>query len=237
MSTHEGTIREPIKNVGITFKPAARRQESLLTPLEKKALIGMARRLPRWVHSDHLTLLGLMGMALAGACYFYSRSHPLALAGVVVGLALNWFGDSLDGTLARVRNRQRPRYGFYVDHVIDAFGALFLISGLGLSGYMSSMIALIVIIAYFLLSIELYLATYTIGVFRLSFGLLGPTELRIVVAFGTLYLLKQPVVHIGSGQYLLCDVAGIVTVVSLGLFTIYSVIQNTMRLYREERLS
>src|SRR5262249_24182189 len=141
------------------------------------------------------------------------------------------------GTVARVRNRQRPRYGFYVDHIIDAFGALFLISGLGLSGYMSGTVALILIIAYFLLSIELYLATYAIGVFRLSFGIWGPTELRVVVALGTLYLLKTPVVNIGSGQYLLCDVAGIVTIVGLGLFTIYSVVQNTMRLYREERLS
>jgi phosphatidylglycerophosphate synthase len=227
---------EQIESIGITFRPAARHQESLLAPLEKKALIGMARRLPQWVHPDHLTLLGFMGMILAGVCYFCSRSYPLALAGAVVGLALNWFGDSLDGTLARVRNRQRPRYGFYVDHVIDAFGALFLISGLGLSGYMSGTIALIMIIAYFLLSIELYLATYAIGIFRLSFGVWGPTELRIVVAFGTLYLLKKPVVNIGSGQYRLCDVAGIVTIVSLGLFTIYSVIQNTMRLYREERL-
>jgi phosphatidylglycerophosphate synthase len=228
---------EQIDSIGITFKSATRHQESLLAPLEKKALIGIAHRLPWWVHSDHLTLLGLMGMVLAGVCYFYSRSHPLWLVGAVVGLVLNWFGDSLDGTLARVRNRQRPRYGFYVDHVIDAFGALFLISGLGLSGYMSGTIALILIITYFLLSIELYLATYTIGVFRLSFGIWGPTELRIVVAFGTLYLFKTPVVNIGSGQYRLCDVAGIVTIVSLGLFTIYSVIQNTMRLYREERLS
>jgi phosphatidylglycerophosphate synthase len=237
MSTQGGNMLEQIESIGITFKSAARHQESLVAPLEKKALIGIARRLPRWVHSDHLTLLGFAGMVLAGVCYFYSRSHPLWLVGAVAGLALNWFGDSLDGTLARVRNRQRPRYGFYVDHVIDAFGALFLISGLGLSGYMSGTIALILIIAYFLLSIELYLATYTIGVFRLSFGIWGPTELRIVVAFGTLYLLKKPVVSIGSGQYRLCDVAGIVTIVGLGLFTIYSVIQNTMRLYREERLS
>jgi phosphatidylglycerophosphate synthase len=237
MSTKGGNMLEQIETVGITFKPAARHQESLLAPLEKKALIGMARRLPRWVHPDHLTLLGLMGMVLAGACYFYSKWQPLALVGVVFALALNWFGDSLDGTLARVRNRQRPRYGFYVDHIVDAFGALFLISGLGLSGYMSGTIALSLIIAYFLLSIELYLATYATGVFRLSFGIWGPTELRIVVALGTLYLFKKPVVNIGSGQYRLCDVAGTVTIVSLGLFTIYSVIQNTMRLYREERLS
>jgi len=228
---------EHTNSVGITFKSAGRHQESLLAPLEKKVLTAIAGRLPWWVHSDHLTLLGFIGMALAGVCYFSSRSHPLALVGVVFGLALNWFGDSLDGTLARVRNRQRPRYGFYVDHIVDAFGALFLISGLGLSGYMSGTIALILIIAYFLLSIELYLATYTIGVFRLSFAIWGPTELRIVVAFGTLYLFKKPVVNIGSGQYRLCDVAGIVTVVCLGLFTIYSVIQNTMRLHREERLS
>src|SRR5215467_437075 len=215
MSTRGENMLEQTESSGITFKPAARHQESLLTPLEKRALIGIARRLPRWVHSDHLTILGLMGMVLAGLCYFYSRLDPLWLAGAVVGLALNWFGDSLDGTLARVRNRQRPRYGFYVDHVIDAFGALFLISGLGLSGYMSGTIALILIIAYFLLSIELYLATYAIGIFRLSFGVWGPTELRIVMAFGTLYLLKKPVVNIGSARYLLCDVGAAVAIVAL----------------------
>src|SRR5215813_7536434 len=199
MSTQGGNMLEQIESVGITFKSAARYQESLLAPLEKKALTAIARRLPPWIHPDHLTLLGFMGMVLASVCYFYSRSHPLGLVGAVVGLALNWFGDSLDGTLARIRNRQRPRYGFYVDHVIDAFGALFLISGLGLSGYMNGTIALILIIAYFLLSIELYLATYAIGVFRLSFGIWGPTELRIVVAFGTFVLLKKPLVTI-AGQ-------------------------------------
>ena len=96
-------------------------------------------------------------------------------------LTVNWFGDSLDGTLARVRDKQRPRYGFYVDHIVDSFGAIFLIGGLGLSGYMTGTIAMGVIIAYFLLAIEIYLATYTIGVFRLSFGVWGPTELRIVL--------------------------------------------------------
>ena len=221
----------------ITFRPAARLQESLLSPLEKKVLVAMAARVPRRINSDHLTLLGFFGMALAGGCYVYSKWHPLALIGAAACLAVNWLGDSLDGTLARVRNRQRHRYGFYVDHIVDAFGALFLIGGLGLSGYMTGTVALILIIAYFLLVIELYLATYAVGVFRLSFGVLGPTEFRIVVALGTLVLLKKSVVGIGAGKYLLCDVAGVVTIVILTLFTIYSALQNTVRLYRHEQLS
>lgn len=221
----------------VTFKPAVRLQESVLAPFERRALIAMAGRVPLRIHSDHLTLLGFVGMLLAGACYLISRWHPAALTGAVVCLGLNWLGDSLDGTLARVRNRQRPRYGFYVDHIADTSGTAFLIGGLGLSGYMSETITLLLIIAYFLLSIEVYLATYAVGVFRLSFGIFGPTELRIVLAFGTLVLLKKPIVSIGSGRYLLCDVGGVVAIVILGILTVYSVIRNTARLYREERLS
>ena len=130
--------------------------------------------------------------------------------GAVVCLAVNWFGDSLDGTLARVRDKQRPRYGFYVDHIVDSFGAIFLIGGLGLSGYMTGTIAMGVIIAYFLLAIEIYLATYTIGVFRLSFGVWGPTELRIVLGIGSLILLARPVVTVSGEQYLLCDLEFII---------------------------
>ena len=220
-----------------TFNSATRQQQNLLAPFEKKTLIWLARRMPRWINSDHLTLLGFLGMALAGGCYFYARWNPIGLFGAVIFLTVNWFGDSLDGTLARVRNRQRPRYGFYVDHIVDAFGAIFLIGGMGLSGYMTGTIALVLIVAYFLLAIEIYLATYTVGVFRLSFGIWGPTELRIVLAFGTLILFRMPLVNIGSGKYLLCDVGGVVAVIALVGFTIHSAIQNTARLYREEPLA
>src|SRR5207253_403515 len=103
---------------------------------------SLARRMPKWVNSDHLTFLGFLGMILAGTCYFYAKWNSLALVGAVVALAVNWFGDSLDGTLARVRNQQRPRYGFYVDHIADSFGTLVLIGGLGLSGYMTGAVAL-----------------------------------------------------------------------------------------------
>src|SRR2546427_10812104 len=219
-----------------SFKSAVRQQESLLAPLEKKTLLWLARRMPAWVDSDQLTLLGFLGMILAGVCYFLAKWNALALIGAVACLAVNWFGDSLDGTLARVRDRQRPRYGFYVDHIVDSFGAIFLVGGIGLSGYMTGTIAMALIIAYFLLAIEIYLATYTIGVFRLSFGIWGPTELRIVLAIGTLVLLKKPVVSIGDTKYLLCDVGGVAAIVAMTAFAIYSSIRNTIRLYREERL-
>src|SRR5262245_50729370 len=110
----------------MSFKSATRQQESFLRPLEKPALLWLARRMPAWVTPDHLTILGFVAMITAGICYALARHHPLALLAAVACLGLNWFGDSLDGTLARFREKQRPRYGFYVDHIVDTFGALFL---------------------------------------------------------------------------------------------------------------
>jgi phosphatidylglycerophosphate synthase len=193
--------------------------------------------MPRWVNSDHLTIIGFLGMILAGLCYSLAKwNPPVAFTAAVVCLGINWFGDSLDGTLARFRNQQRPRYGFYVDHIIDSFGAIFLIGGLGLSGYMTGTIATALIITYFLLSIELYLATYCVGLFRLSFGIWGPTELRIVLAIGSFVLLQKPIVRIAGAEYFLCDVAGIVAMIGMALMTIVNTVRNTVRLYREERL-
>ena len=219
-----------------TFQSASRQQGSLLAPLEKRTLIWLAERMPASVNSDHLTLLGFAGMAMAGVCYFLARWNPLFLAGAVVCLAINWFGDSLDGTLARVRQKQRPRYGFYVDHIVDSFGALFLIGGLGLSGYMTGTVAMALIIAYFLLAIELYLATYCVGVFRLSFSIWGPTELRIMLAFGTFVLFVKPMVTIAGQKYLLCDAGAVGAMAGMLVMTILNTIRNTIRLYREERL-
>src|SRR5437016_13989660 len=146
-----------------TFRDAAREQTSILAPLERAALRGLAGRMPAWVTSDHLSVLGLLGMIGAGACYAASKNNPLMLHLVNVFIFLNWFGDSLDGTLARYRDRQRPRYGFYVDHIIDTFGALFLLFGIALSGYMSERIAAVLLIAYFMLAIISYMAAYSMG--------------------------------------------------------------------------
>jgi phosphatidylglycerophosphate synthase len=219
------------------FKDASRAQLSLLAPLEKRTLVWMAERLPRWVNSDHLTLLGLVSLACAGLSYWYSRQNLVALHFVNLFLVTNWFGDSLDGTLARVRKRLRPRYGFYVDHVVDAFGTLFLLGGLGLSGFMSPAVAVGLIIAYYLLSIEVYLATYTIGTFHLSFWKMSPTELRILLAIGNVYLLLRPAtVTIAGNEWLLFDVGGVIGIAGMVLMLIQTVIRHTAQLYREERL-
>jgi phosphatidylglycerophosphate synthase len=218
-----------------TFNDAPRMQRSFLAPVEQRCLIWLARHLPPWIHSDHLTTLGFVAMLLAGLCYWLARWNRAALLLVVFWLAVNWFGDSLDGTLARVRNKQRPRYGFYIDHVADTFGALFLTGGLALSGYMSVMVALGLLIIYFMLSIEVFLATYSVGIFRLSFWKLSPTELRILIAIGNIALFFRPVVHIQGQQYRLYDVAGVIAMVAISLMLMTSVTRNTLALYRAER--
>src|SRR5438552_334879 len=174
------------------FKAADRSHTSFLAAAEKRTLLWLAARLPAWVNSDHLTALGFAAIVATGASYAYARVTPYALIAAIPLLAANWFGDSLDGTLARVRNRQRPRYGFYVDHILDAVGTFFLMTGLAFSGYMTAGVAYAFLIAYLLLSIEVYLATYSIGVFHLSYWRFGPTELRVLLVIGNLFALRSP---------------------------------------------
>lgn len=165
---------------------------SFTAAAEKRALIAIAKRLPAWVGPDHLTALGVVSMAGAGLCYRLLVVSPLALLGVNLFLFLNWFGDSLDGTLARVRERQRPRYGFYVDHLVDAFGAIFLLGGLALSGLVSSYAALALLVAYLLLQIHIALKAHTTRVFQIAFGGVGGTEARILLGALNLFLLAWP---------------------------------------------
>ena len=219
-----------------TFREAERKQLSFLAAAEKKALIWMALRMPAWVNSDHLTLLGFLSMLAAGLCYWAARWNRAALIGVIVALAANWFGDSLDGTLARVRNRLRPRYGFYVDHITDAIGTFFLMGGLALSGYMSPYIGLGLLIAYFLLSIEAYLTTYALGAFHLSTWGFGPTELRLLLCAGNIALFFRPVVTLLGRQYFLFDVGGTIGIAGMGLMLLWSALRHTRALYDVERL-
>lgn len=219
------------------FLEAKRVIESPLAALEKKTLRWIAERLPGWLNSDHLTALGFLAMLGAGLSFWLSAYHRGGLVMVVVMLAVNWFGDSLDGTLARVRKRQRPRYGFYIDHIIDAFGIVFLMTGLGLSGHMAWPIAMGIVIAYFLISIEVYLATYTLRRFQITFAGFGPTELRIVLSIGTLALWNHPTVAFADGHYQLFDFGGAIAIVGMVTIAIISAIRNARALYLEERLS
>lgn len=219
------------------FREAKRIHESMLARAEKRALVWMAERTPHWVNADHLSALGVAAMALAGAAYWAARASHGWLLVVVAGLALNWLGDSLDGTLARVRNQQRPRYGFYLDHVLDAAGISFLLGGLALSGYIGPHVALGLLVAYLLLMIEACLATYTLGVFRLSFAWFGPTELRILLVIGTLALWRDPTVGVLGASYRLFDVGGVIAIAGMLAAAVVSAGRNARTLYREEPLS
>jgi archaetidylinositol phosphate synthase len=220
-----------------TFHSAGRVQESFLAQSEKAALIWLAERTPEWINSDHLTALGLVAQVAAGGGYALARWNRVGLLVVIGALALNWLGDSLDGTLARYRNQQRPRYGFYVDHMVDSIGSLALMSGLAVSGYMHPSIAIGLLILFLLLSIQSYLATYTLGEFRLSFWRLGPTELRILLAIGNVALfIRGSVARLLGQEYRLFDVGGTIGIVGMTLMLIVWTAKNTIALYRAETI-
>jgi phosphatidylglycerophosphate synthase len=180
--------------------------------------------------------LGLSAQLGAGFSYALAAFNRYGLLAAIACLALNWLGDSLDGTLARVRQRRRPRYGFYVDHMVDSFGALALMGGLALSGFMHPWIAIGLLIAFLMLSIQSYLATHALGELRISFWHFGPTELRILLAIGNLAALWKPVVHLFGERYRLFDIGGWLGLFGMGLMVVVFTLQNTIRLYREERI-
>jgi len=207
-----------------------REHHSLLAAAEKRLLIFIARRIPPAIHSDHLTSLALAAMALIGGAFAAARWDRRSLCFVVVGLVLNWFGDSLDGTLARVRRAERPRYGFYVDHVLDILGATLLFGGLACSTFMRPEVALALLIAYLLVAGEVFLATAVRGVFRLSFAGFGPTELRILLAIGAMALFRDPYVSLGPVTVRLFDLGGMVATAVLGIVFFVSVLRNATAL-------
>ncbi|MGA9307549.1 MAG: CDP-alcohol phosphatidyltransferase family protein [Candidatus Sulfotelmatobacter sp.] len=219
------------------FPEMQRVQESWVAAHEKRGLLWLAARTPRWIGPDHLTVLGLAAQLGAGACYMLAAWNRYALLGAIFCLALNWLGDSLDGTLARVRHQLRPRYGFYVDHMVDSFGVVALMGGLALSGYMHPWIATGLLVAFLMLSIQSYLATHALGEFHLSFWRFGPTELRILLAVGNLAVLWKPQVHFLGGYYKLFDLGGTIGLGGMALMVVFFTAQNTVRLYREDRVS
>jgi archaetidylinositol phosphate synthase len=216
------------------FNQATRVHGSFLAAAEKRALVWMAERMPTWVNSDHLTLLGFAAQVSTGICYALAAYDRRMLLAAIACLAINWFGDSLDGTLARVRQQQRPRYGFYVDHMIDSIGSVAMMGGLALSGYMHTVIAIGLLIAFLLLSIQSYLATYTLGEFHLSMWHFGPTELRVLLIIGNLALFRWPWVF--HGHYRLFDIGGTIGLAGMLLMLAVICVRNTIRLYREERI-
>jgi len=218
------------------FHEATRSLTSVLAPVERRVLVWIAARMPRWLNSDHLTGLAFTAMLFSGLSYWLARVTSVGLLLAAAGLAVNWFGDSLDGTLARVRRHQRPRYGFYIDHVVDAVGAVFLLGGLGLSGYMSPLVALGLLAAYLLLLVETFLATYALGHFTMSYFKIGPTELRILLAIGNLVLLVHPTANVFGREFLLFDVGGLVATCGITGTLAVATARHTRALYAAEPL-
>jgi archaetidylinositol phosphate synthase len=182
---------------------APRDKKFLLAVPEARVLDWIARRLPAWVKPDHLTALGVIAALAIGAAYVLSNGDSAWLWAASGLLVLHWVGDSLDGTLARVRRSERPRYGYYLDHLVDAFATAAIGIGLGLSPHMLLAVGLAIVVVYLILSINTYLETHAFGVFTLGYGRFGPTEARLVL-IGVNTLLALGIV--GSG---LLDVLGI----------------------------
>lgn len=219
------------------FKSAARLQHSITAGVEKKILLWMAEQTPASVSPDHLTVLGFGAQILASAAYALAGRNKYFLLLATFFIAVNWLGDSLDGTLARFRNQQRPRYGFYVDHMVDTFGAMFLMSGLALSGFLHWQVAVGMLVAFLVLSIESYLATYTIGEFRMSYALFGPTEIRILLMIGNLALLRWPRGHLLGYTFPLFDIGGVIAIAGMLIMAVIATAVHTTHLYNEERIS
>jgi phosphatidylglycerophosphate synthase len=214
----------------------------LLGPLERPTLRWLAAHMPVWVTPDLCTLIGVLGALGVALSYVLSISDGIFLWFASLGFIINWFGDSLDGTLARHRRIERPRFGFFVDHTTDAFSSTVIFLGLGLTPYVSFNVACLALISYLLLSILVYLRTSVVGEFKISYGMLGPTEIRAVAIllntamyFGglrTFSLRLEPLAQISFTPY---DLTLVVVALLLFFFFIVTAIQETVRLAKENR--
>ena len=170
-------------------KSHERVNDILLGPLERPALKWLSVHMPGWVTPDILTIIGIIGAVIIFAGYVLSNLAPAFLLLATFGFFVNWFGDSMDGTIARYRKIERPKYGFFVDHTVDAFSQLLIFGGLGLSPYVSFDVAILALVGYLLVSIYAYVNIFVTGVFRISYGKFGPTEIRMIAVILNLLFL------------------------------------------------
>ena len=208
------------------IKPHQRVNDILLGPLERPALQWLAAHMPAWLNPDILTGIGILGAVLIFLSYWLSNALPGFLWVASLGFVINWFGDSLDGTLARYRQSERPKYGFLVDHTVDSFNEVLIALGLGLSPYVTFSVACLALIGYLLMSILVYIRTYVHGVFQLSYGKFGPTEVRVflILQNRVMFFLGVPEVELPLGLGTVYDIPiALVAAVEFLLFTAGSI--------------
>lgn len=209
----------------------------LLGPLERPALQWLAAHMPTWMTPDLLTIIGILGAVIILTGYVLSNENAAFLWLATFGFVVNWFGDSLDGTLARYRKIERPKYGFFVDHTVDAFSQLLIFAGIGLSPYISFELAMLALVGYLLMSIFVYVDTYVTGVFKISYGKLGPTEMRaiaIILNIAFLYI-EVPTIELSFVQISIYDLITLLIASILILIYIFSTIRRAGELARLER--
>lgn len=216
-------------------KKAVRIQNSILNGAEKKALAWLAERQPKWVVSDMLTLVGIIGALMIGAGFVLCSKNINWLWLSIAGFVVNWYGDSLDGTLARFRNTQRPLYGYYLDHTVDCFNEAFMFLGLGLSYLMRLDIALMILIVYLFLTVNVSVNAHLKSEFKLTYGKLGPTEFRVIACLLIMCVIFFPCIrefhtsmHFLGREVALTalDIAGLVILAVLVLIYLVTVIQD-----------
>ena len=210
-------------------------QTSLLNGVEKKALIWLAERQPKWVDSDMLTFVGFIGAVLIALGFALSSISVYFLWVTIVGFVVNWYGDSLDGTLARVRKQQRPVYGFYIDHTIDAVNETFMFLGAGMSPFMRFDIACVLLVVYLMLTLNVSMNAHLKGEFRLTYAKLGPTEFRLICIIACLILMLVPglreiilEVHCFGDTFplALLDIMGLVILLALVVIYVVTIVQD-----------
>jgi phosphatidylglycerophosphate synthase len=211
----------------------------LLGPLERPALNWFASHMPSWVSPDACTIIGVIGAVMISGGYVLCVLDKNFLWLASIGYLVNWFGDSLDGTLARYRNIERPVYGFFIDHIVDAASQVLIFLGLGMTPYVSFNVACLTLIAYLLLSVLAYVRTCTVGEFRISYGKLGPTEIRVLAIllntgmyFGGIRVITLSFGAFGQFNFSIYDL--IVSAIALLLlyFFIVTAAQETIRLVK-----
>jgi len=218
------------------IQPHQRVNDILLASLERPALKWFAVNMPAWVNPDILTFLGVVGALLTFVSYVMSNYRAEFLWLASLGFVINWFGDSLDGTLARHRQIERPKYGFFVDHTVDAFNEVLIVIGLGLSPYVNFSVACLALIGYLLMSVLVYIRTYIHGIFQLSYGKFGPTEVRVIlILLNTgMFFFGLPKIDLPLGLTTIYDIPISIIALILGLLFTIGSIQNAISLAKLE---
>ncbi len=211
--------------------------DTITGPWEKRNLPKMAKALPDWVMPDHLTILGVFAAIMIAVGYILTRFSIWWIWLANFGLILHWFADSLDGTLARVRHTERENYGYFVDHICDAVTTFLVCFGLGASPFMDMRTGMFLAVGYFMLNIYVHTAAYSEGVFRLSYGRLGPTEVRIIIFITNIIIIFwNPVICRIFGQPVRAlDIGGIFVGTTFLVIFVISTIKDAIKLDREDR--